>query len=425
MRICIFEDRSYEKLYPIVYLRAIFELRCGQTLLLDKMKQCLGENNEFCYWVREPLVPLMKKKLGEDAVNNPAKLREEDVLFLNARALLIGDVNLTADGAPAAGMAGEDIAYARIKKDMLAKAPACEDITDFLAGIIKDQNLPREDASVPLITYPWDLINNNPAAIAFDFSKLKEKGIKGKLSEQAAVYGSKDDLFIGAGAEVDPFVILDTTGGPIIIEEGAKIYSFTRVEGPGVIGRDSQLFGAKIREGTTLGPVCRVGGEVEEAIIHGYSNKYHDGFLGHAYVGEWVNLGALTTNSDLKNDYSSVSVSVKGEIMDSGSTKVGAFIGDHTKTSIGTFLNTGTVVGVLCNLVGSGGVLPKFIPSCSWFMNNKISKGYGFQMLIKTAKAAMSRRKKEMSEEEYNLLEYVRDITKEERMVLIKKGRKE
>ena len=422
MRICIFEDDSYENFYPLVYLRAVFELRCGQTLLLEKIRQSIGEEHEFCYWVREPLVALMKERLGEDRVNNPELMKGDDVLFVNGRCLLIGDATIKTDGAEVAGMAGEDIAYARLKKDTLEKVEKFE--TGFLNDIIKKQDIAREEPSVKLISYPWDLINNNPEAITSDFSKLKEKGIQGTLSEQAAVYGSKEDLFIGKGAEVDPFVILDTSGGPIIIEEGVKIYSFTRVEGPASIGRDTQLFGAKIREGTSLGPVCRVGGEVEEAIMHGYSNKYHDGFLGHAYVGEWVNLGAFTTNSDLKNDYSAVSVYIKGDFMDSGSAKVGSFIGDHTKTSIGTLLNTGSVVGVMCNVIGSGGVLPKFIPSCCWFMNNKVTKGYGFKMLVQTAKAAMSRRGKEMSEAECELLEYVRDVTKEERNALIKKGRR-
>ena len=107
-------------------------------------------------------------------------------------------------------------------------------------------------------------------------------------------------------------VVIDAEHGPIYIDEGAEIHPFTRIEGPCYIGRNSILLGAKCREGNSIGPMCRVGGEVEESIIQGYSNKYHDGFLGHAYVGQWVNLGALTTNSDLKNDYSEVKVVLDG-----------------------------------------------------------------------------------------------------------------
>ena len=170
--------------------------------------------------------------------------------------------------------------------------------------------------------------------------------IVGTFSDHAAVWGSKDQVYVAPTAEVQPFVCIDTTGGPVTIDEGAVINPQTRIEGPAYIGPKSMIVGGKIREGCSFGPVCRVGGEVEESIIHGYSNKYHDGFLGHAYVGEWVNLGALTTNSDLKNDYGSVSVTLDGRNpINTGSTKVGSLIGDHTKTSIGTLFNTGSYVG--------------------------------------------------------------------------------
>ena len=141
-------------------------------------------------------------------------------------------------------------------------------------------------------------------------------------------------------------VVLDAEHGPIYIDAGAEIHPFTRIEGPCYIGAGSVLFGAKCRAGNSIGPMCRIGGEIEGTIIQGYSNKYHDGFLGHAYVGQWVNLGALTTNSDLKNDYSEVRITLDGQSpIATGSNKVGALIGDHAKTSIGTLLNTGDVRG--------------------------------------------------------------------------------
>src|SRR5436190_22914514 len=157
-----------------------------------------------------------------------------------------------------------------------------------------------------------------------------------------------------------------------MIDREAVIAAFSRLEGPCYIGPQTHVLGAKIRSGTTLGPNCRIGGEVEESIIHGHSNKYHDGFLGHAYVGEWVNLGALTTNSDLKNDYSTVSVMMGGKSVDTGSTKVGSLIGDHVKTSIGTLMNTGSVVGTMAILVATGAPLPKYIPPFAWFLNGVV-----------------------------------------------------
>jgi len=201
---------------------------------------------------------------------------------------------------------------------------------------------------VPAWNYTWDLVLANPKQLVEDFKAAGRSGIHGVVEQPNAIRGSAQDVYVAPGALVHPMVVLDAAEGPIYIDEGAQIHPYTRIEGPSYIGKKTILLGAKCREGNTIGPVCRVGGEVEESIIHGYSNKYHDGFLGHAYVGEWVNLGALTTNSDLKNDYSHVEVTLEdGRPVNTGSTKVGSLIGDHTKTSIGTLLNTGANVGAM------------------------------------------------------------------------------
>ena len=164
---------------------------------------------------------------------------------------------------------------------------------------------------------------------------------------------------------------------------------------------------------------------MEESIIQGYSNKYHDGFLGHAYVGEWVNLGALTTNSDLKNDYSSVSVMLDGRrSIDTGSTKVGSLIGDHAKTSIGTLFNTGSYVGAMAVIMATGKPLPKFIPSFAWFVEGIVTKGFGKGKLYDTAKMVMSRRGCEWTATEQAMWEKIFEITSPERERAIKKGRR-
>jgi len=167
-----------------------------------------------------------------------------------------------------------------------------------------------------------------------------------------------------------------------------------------------------------------VGGEVEESIIHAYSNKYHTGFLGHSYVCEWVNLGALTTNSDLKNDYSTVKVYLNGNPVDTGSIKVGSFIGDHTKTSIGTLLNTGTIIGIMCNLMAGSGPLPKYIPSFCWYLQDRISKGLGLGAALATARAAMGRRKRQLSPAMERLIRYTESLTKQEKMEKVRRDRK-
>jgi hypothetical protein len=171
--------------------------------------------------------------------------------------------------------------------------------------------------------------------------------------------------------------------------------------------------------------MCRLGGEVEGSIVHGYSNKYHDGFLGHAYVGQWVNLGALTTNSDLKNDYSRVSVTLDGRTaIDTGSTKVGALVGDHTKTSIGCLLNTGACVGAMALIATTGRLLPKFIPSFAWLVEGVVTKGFGRKSLYQTAATAMGRRNCRWTPADEALWEEVFRITAAERGEAVDKGRR-
>ena len=140
-------------------------------------------------------------------------------------------------------------------------------------------------------------------------------------------------------------------------------------------GPETQLFRANIRGSVSIGPNCRIGGEVEDSIVHGFSNKYHEGFLGHAYVGEWVNLGAITSNSDLRNDYGEVFVPLQGDPVATGQAKVGCFIGDHSRTGIGSMLNTGTAIGVMCNVLPAGVLLPKHVPSFTAVLYGRVGPG--------------------------------------------------
>ena len=204
-------------------------------------------------------------------------------------------VALDADG---------EVLLARIARADLTGLPA--DSLDVAAGGGQAVAAGGTGGTLPTWNYIWDLILANPAT-GRGFSRRRPQRHRREASRAArAIRGSRSDIFVGRGAEVHPMVVLDAEHGPIYIDEGAEIHPFTRIEGPCYIGRKSILLGAKCREGNSIGPMCRIGGEVEESIIQGYSNKYHDGFLGHAYVGQWVNLGALTTNSDLKNDYGRV-----------------------------------------------------------------------------------------------------------------------
>ncbi|NOZ20461.1 MAG: hypothetical protein GXP25_05160 [Planctomycetes bacterium] len=419
MKLCIFEDEKFDNLYPLTYLRPVFELKCGATSLEEKIIRAFP-GADVCYFVREWIVESYKARANGRPVNDMAALMGDDLLMVNGR-LLMKDVDLSVEGEDEVGVCGGDMAYVRMTAATAEKCKAA-DLGKCLA--MAKEVVGTKEIEVPMINFPWDLIDNNPEMITVDFEAAGKKGIEGSFSDKATVYGDEGLVYVAPGAEIHPFVTLDTREGPVTIAEDAEVHPYTRIEGPSYIGRKTTLFGAKIREGTSIGEVCRVGGEIEESIFHSYSNKYHDGFIGHAYLCQWINLGALTSNSDLKNDYKTVELYLKGQLIDSGSTKVGSFIGDHTKTSIGTLLNTGTMVGCMSNVVGGSGILPKYIPSFVMVMNNKFYK-VGFKQQAATARTAMGRRKLELGEADEALLKHIFDMTKDDRMPLIKQSRKE
>jgi UDP-N-acetylglucosamine diphosphorylase/glucosamine-1-phosphate N-acetyltransferase len=417
MRLCIYEDATFDCFYPLTYLRAIFDLRCGATSLAEKIQRA-APGAETCFFARDLLTDVLRER--QDApVNDPSKLQGDDLLLVNPRWLLLDPADLPAEGPEEIIEAKGVVLAARVSQATAGRIAA-----DSPQALLDELDLPRRQVEATVLSYFWELIHHNPDAIVADFRIAGKSGIQGTFSDHAAVWGPEDQVYVAPTAEVQPFVCLDTSGGPVTIDEGAVINPQTRIEGPAYIGPKAMIVGGKIREGCSIGPVCRVGGEVEESIIHGYSNKYHDGFLGHAYVCEWVNLGALTTNSDLKNDYTAVQAYLKGELVDTDDTKVGSFIGDHTKTSIGTILNTGTVVGVMTNVMASGGVTPKFIPSFTMFLDNKMYN-IPFKKTLGTAQTAMGRRGRELTEAEAALLDATRGITKEVRSDLVRRSRKQ
>ena len=409
-----------ENFYPLVLGRPIWELRCGMTCLEDKLVARIKPDN-IGYFVPEYMAAYYKTQ-AEKPVNDMTTLAGDDLLLMDPSVKAAG-FDVQAKGASEIGVNEQgQVLYARIsEKDTGGLATG--GIEEFIASA--KANLPNVKSDLATWEYTWDLVLANGEEIASEFAALGQSGIEGKVEEPLAIRGSKKNVYVARGSKVHPMVTLDAEHGPIYVDEGAEIQPFSRVEGPCYVGKNSLLLGAKCREGNSIGDFCRVGGEVEESIIHGHSNKYHDGFLGHSYVGEWVNLGAFTTNSDLKNDYSNVSVMLDGRCsIDTGSTKVGSLIGDHVKTSIGTLLNTGSYVGAMALIMATGKPLPKHIPSFGWFIEGNVTKGFGKGRLYETAKTAMSRRGCEWTEEAEAMWNAVFEITSSVRKAAIKKGRR-
>jgi len=412
-RIVFFEDAAAENFRPLTWLRPVFELRCGHYTVRERLLAAFP-TAEWGVSIRPFLAESYAEEHPAAHVNNERWLAAGPTLLVNGRWL--GDPAFLTSLTPREVVICDGV-VAAIRVDA-EEAAVLSSVPDWTNAITRLANS-REAVTRPgrLLAYPWHLIEANPAQLTNDFRARRRGPTKANLNAQVAIQGRDADVFIDPSAEIDPFVVLDARSGPIWIDAGAKLQPFTRLEGPCYVGSGSQLFRANIREGTTIGPVCRVGGEVEESILHGYANKYHDGFLGHSYVCPWVNLGALSTNSDLKNDYSAVKVPLWGEPIDSGSTKVGCFIGDHSKTAICSLFNTGTSVGVMSMVLPGGELLPKHIPSYSRYWHGTIEELPGFDQALETARIAMSRRNCTLSPAGERLLRRVLHLTAEEREV--------
>ena len=416
-------DRSNEirgNFFPLALGRPLWELRCGMSCLKDKLVARIRPD-DVAYFVPDYMAGYYKTQAVEP-VNDITAVSGHDLIILDP-LLKADSLDVSAKGRSEVGLDKQGrLLYARIRRGDVERLRA-QNIDEFLASA--KSSLPNVVCSLPVWQYTWDMVLGNGEQLKADFAAAGRSGIDGHVEEPIAIRGSRKDVYVAREARVHPMVTIDAEHGPVYIDEGAQIQPFSRIEGPCYIGKKSILLGAKCREGNSIGPWCRIGGEVEESIVHGYSNKYHDGFLGHAYVGEWVNLGALTTNSDLKNDYSSVSVMLDGrQAIDTGSTKVGSLIGDHTKTSIGTLLNTGSYLGAMAIIMATGKPLPKYIPSFAWFVEGIVTKGFGKGRLYETAKTAMGRRGCTWSAEAEAMWEAVFEMTAPERNAAVKKGRK-
>lgn len=422
MRLILIEPSAAKRadFQPLSLSRPVWQLRCGMTSLGEKLiaKFCPAETACF-------VEPYMAAFLAESLamkVNDPGTLAGADLLLVNGRVKVTGfDVAATGPGEIGVGDDGE-VMYARLSKADADKCQA-DTLDGFLAAAKKI--VPVKAVNLPVWNYTWDLVLNNGEEITREFRARGRHGVEGTLEQPSAIRGDPKNVYIAPGAKIHPMVVIDAEHGPVYLDEKVTVHPFTRIEGPCFVGAGSILLGAKCREGNSIGPMCRIGGEVEESIVHGHSNKYHDGFLGHAYVGEWVNLGALTTNSDLKNDYSSVSVIMDGKrAVDTGSTKVGSLIGDHTKTSVGVLLNTGSYVGAMALIMATGQPLQKFLPSFAWLIEGHVTKGFGRKQLYHTAAIAKSRRGGKWTPAEEAMWEAIFELTAPPRDAAIQKGRK-
>lgn len=409
MRWIVFEDHKADDLASIALLRPVFELLCGRKCLRERLQQWFP-GSDWGAVVRPRLAEAYQEQNPGTSVNRLSRITEAPTFWVNGRWMpdrTVSEIEVTPDTA---GFLDGELVWIALEPEESALLTE-ENRLETLQSIARLRRV--VEASGELIARPWDLVNRNSKQLVLDF---KESGCS-QFPESAHVQclGDPSDLYISELADVDPYVVIDVRQGPVSIDRDVQIQSFTRIEGPCHIGAGSRIFRALIHQGTTIGPMCRIGGEVEESILHGFVNKYHEGFLGHSYVCPWVNLGAISTTSDLKSNYSTVKVPLQGELVDSGLMKVGSFIGDHTKVAIDSMFNTGTCVGVMAMVVPGGRLLPRHIPSFSNVQYGELSTDYPLEDSLASCRIAMGRRDQVLTAGEERLIRQVYDDTADER----------
>lgn len=400
MRFVMFDDEKWQNFFPLTFTRSCGDLRCGVLKLRQRISAFL-ETEIKSIIVPEILADLYQERHPDWQINKPVR---EDTIFINSR-LRISDKlssaihNLQADSCL---VYQDEILAARCVSD----AVSCQQITDSLSDLRKI-NWPVNATW----KYIWELISANGEMIVEDFENFFEDKDNFFETELGVSIINPYNIWLGEGSKLRPGVVLDASEGPIIIDENARVMSNSVLIGPLYIGKSSLIkAGAKIYEGTSIGPVCKIGGEVEASIFQAFANKQHDGFLGHSYIGEWVNIGADTNNSDLKNNYQPVSMFLypQKKKVNSECQFLGTVIGDHSKTGINCTINTGTNIGVGCNLIG-GEIIAGHIPSFSWGEATRL-KEYVFNKFADTCQIVKARRQLSFSDKEKELYSKIRQM---------------
>ncbi len=391
-KIIFFDDHTWFHLLPLTYTKSIADLRIGLWTIREKWLHVLKQDHSGTLSVNH-LSKRYRWEMGKDNlfINSSILPNQElvkQVIHLQPKEVLV-------DGDLVIAVRHDDKHPPLIHKASGEWLPLVDGYTKISCG-----------CSYLRINYPWDLYLLNKAAIEQDFEWLTAGRNSAPIDPSNGVV-NPERIFIEESAEVR-FSLLDASAGPIYIGNHAKVLGGDMIKGGFMMGDHAVLkMGAKIYGATTFGPYSKIGGEVNNSVIMGYSNKSHDGYLGNAVIGEWCNLGADTNCSNLKNNYSKVKVwsYVFNKMMSSDQLFCGLIMGDHSKCGINTMFNTGTVVGVAANIFGAG-FPPKFIPSFSWGGASGFET-YRFDKAVETATAVYTRRNKEFSEIDKGILKAI------------------
>jgi len=387
MNYILFDDSSRNNLLPLTFMRPVADILIGIMTIREKWEKYLGvETSTITESYLSEKYPI-KKSDNNILINGSVCPTPE---MLDAIGKLKKNETLSTQDYIIAMNVGDDVIL-----DMDAS-------DDSHTVIFKGEHIK--------ISNTYDIFTKNGAAIRDDFELLTKGRSSQKISDTNRVVG-KENIFIEEGAKVE-FAILNAENGPIYIGKEAQIMENSVVKGPFALGAHAIVkMSAKIYSNTTVGPWSKVGGEVNNSILFAHSNKSHDGYMGQSVIGEWCNLGSDTNISNLKNTYEPVRLwnYPQGSFVDTGLTFCGLIMGDHSKCGINTMFNTGTVVGVNCNIFGSG-FQRNYIPSFRWGGTGRQST-FDINKAIKVAKIVYGRREKDFDKTEQDILKAVFNLT--------------
>ncbi len=415
MLLCIFEDSAVTNLYPLTRTRAACLLRVGHRTILESLRDGAGATGVVLH-CRTELAGVVGEATGQSVNRLPENV---DVLFVNGRLFdSSGDLLRTITGQlpanePCVFRAGASVAAAWL--------PAGQGSAHILSdGAWSADRMPRATREVSvearLIEHLWDMLDLVSDAVHSDFAYLSHgyniyERPGADISDDAH-FIDEGGIYVAPGARVAVGAVLDASTGPIIIDRDASVMEYAVIHGPASVGTHALVKAHAHVDSSVIGPWCKVGGEIHGSIVQSYSNKAHAGYLGDSIVGSWCNIGADTNTSNLRNDYGNVSIynEVTGEREDSGRIFAGLFMGDHSKCGIDTMFNTGTVIGVSCNLYGPG-YHPRYVPSFSWGGPPDQFSTYRLEKALRVARTVMARRDKDLTQADAEMLEAVFEAT--------------
>lgn len=419
--IALFEDTLVPELGPIVLVRPVFDLVLGAMTLRERIEQVAGQKAQAA---------IVRPRLA-------ALLAQSDLVELHSDVpQLLVNAAWVADGATWEEVQGLEAGAALASGDgrivALRPAPRMKEFSGVADGRIHPSASGVSVNAAPgarLLRHCWELIGWQQEMLRADLSRLGEEvggpvGAGPALGRDLRVlpegYGSEAGLqvrgrrvLVEEGVSIEGPAVLDSRDGTILLRRDAHIMPFSLLEGPLLVDEGASVLGGLI-SASFVGPFCRVRGEMESSVMLGWSNKAHDGFLGHSYVGSWVNIGALTTTSDLKNNYRIVRMGAPGEARSTGLIKVGSLIADHVKTAIGTLLGAGTVIGLGSSLFGASEMGPRWVPSFLWGLGPDATI-HDLERFLRTAEVTYRRRGRSLSEQERGVLREAFEATCEER----------